>query len=82
MDVPIFLIVQLLNLLSWGVIIYVLLGYFLDPYHPIRQFLARIYEPMLMPIRSMMPQTGMIDFSPMVFYLIVQLIRLLIIQLL
>lgn len=32
--------------------------------------LSRLFEPVLRPIRKVMPDTGAIDFSPMVFLLI------------
>ncbi len=35
----------------------------LDPYHPISQFLYRVTEPVLAPIRQVLPPVGMMDFS-------------------
>jgi YggT family protein len=46
-----------------------------DPYHPIVQFLYRITEPILAPLRERIPPVGMVDISPMV-----ALIGLLILQ--
>ena len=66
-----------LQIFIWGLIIHIFLGYFLGPDHPIRQFLARIYEPMLAVIRQYMPQTGMMDFSPLVLVFLVYLIQIL-----
>ncbi|MEJ2150801.1 MAG: YggT family protein [Chloroflexota bacterium] len=44
----------------------------LDPYsNPIANFLYTVTEPVLQPIRSILPSTGMIDFSPMVAMLLV-----------
>ncbi|MBE2221891.1 MAG: YggT family protein [Anaerolineae bacterium] len=41
-----------------------------DPYHhiwgPIMRIVYQLTEPMLAPIRRMLPQTGMVDWSPMV----------------
>lgn len=70
------LIRLLSSFIIWGVIIHVLLGYFLDPYHPARQFTTRLFEPLLDPIRRLLPQTGMIDFSPLVLIILVNLIEL------
>lgn len=61
---------------------HVLLSYFLDPYHPLRQTIARILEPLLSPIRQFMPQTGMIDFSPMILLFILWGLRALVVRLL
>lgn len=71
----------LVQLLTWGVIIHVILGYFLGPFHPAREFTSRLFEPLLAPIRQILPQTGMIDFSPMVFIILVQLFGRIIISL-
>jgi YggT family protein len=65
------IIVQLITLL---VIIKVFLSYFMSPYHPLRLILDRIIEPMLRPIRSIIPPLGMLDLSPIVLIVIVQLL--------
>ena len=53
----------------------VILSYFMSPFHPVRQFIDRIVEPMLRPIRRLLPQTGMIDFSPLVLIILLQVIN-------
>jgi YggT family protein len=68
------------NLITWGLIIHVIMGYFLSPYHPAREFTARIFEPLLAPIRRVLPQGGMLDFSPLVLIILVQLLEMLIIS--
>ena len=65
-------IIQLITLL---VIMQVILSYFMSPFHPVRQFIDRIVEPMLRPIRRLLPQTGMIDFSPLVLIILLQVIN-------
>jgi YggT family protein len=37
-----------------------------DPYHPLVRFLYNVTEPVLEPIRRILPRTGMFDFSPLV----------------
>ena len=69
---------QLLVLL---VIASVILSYFMDPYHPIRRTIDGIVEPMLSPIRRIIPLVGMLDFSPLVLILLIQLISGLLIRL-
>jgi YggT family protein len=64
----------LVTLLTWGMLIHVLMGWFLEPFHPARQFTSRLFEPLLNPIRQIMPDTGMLDFSPIIFILLVQFI--------
>jgi YggT family protein len=65
------LIVQLITLL---VIIKVFLSYFMSPYHPVRLFIDRVVEPMLRPIRKIIPPLGMLDISPLVLIVSVQII--------
>ncbi|OQY33729.1 MAG: hypothetical protein B6I38_03200 [Anaerolineaceae bacterium 4572_5.1] len=64
-------VTQLLVLL---VIASVILSYFLDPYHPVRRTLDRIVEPMLMPIRRVVPLIGMFDFSPLILIILIQIL--------
>lgn len=52
----------------------IILSYVLDPYHPLRRFVNQLVEPLLAPIRRVVPQVGMFDFSPMVLIILVQLI--------
>lgn len=72
----------LFTVLTWLVIINAVLSYFISPYHPIKMTLDRIVEPMLAPIRRIMPQTGMIDFSPLVLIILLQLIEFILTQIL
>lgn len=69
-------IAQIINALSQVlvllVIISVILSYFMDPYHPVRRGVDNIVEPMLTPIRRILPTIGMFDFSPLVLLLIIQ----------
>jgi YggT family protein len=62
----IYWVIWVFNLL---LIAHVVLSYFLDPYHPVRQWLSKIVEPVLAPIRKLLPKNGPIDFSPVVLIL-------------
>ncbi len=73
------IIVQLFTIL---VIVKIFLSYFMSPYHPVRLFIDRIVEPMLRPIRNIIPLVGMLDFSPLILIIIVQLIGRIIINIL
>jgi YggT family protein len=72
------LLIQLINAIQFilvlMVLVSVILSYFMDPYHPVRRFLDSIVEPMLAPIRRIVPLVGMLDFSPLVLILLIQLI--------
>ena len=52
-------------------IAYVVLSYFMDPYHPVRSTVDRIVNPILNPIRRVLPQTGRMDLSPLVAIILV-----------
>jgi YggT family protein len=62
------------RVLSLIVIVDIVLSYFMSPYQPIRQTFDRIVEPMLRPIRRILPSTGMIDFSPVVLIILIQVL--------
>lgn len=68
------------NVLIFGLFIYIILQYFLDPFHPVREFLYQIFEPLLRPIRQFVPIIGNFDFSPIVLYILVRLGRLFLFQ--
>lgn len=58
----------------------VLLTWFpnIDRSNPIVQFLFQVTEPVLQPIRQMLPQTGMVDFSPLIVFLIISVLMTLV----
>lgn len=64
------------------VIVDVLLSYFLSPYHPLRSALDRIVEPLLNPIRRVVPALGMIDLSPVILVILIQVVETVLILLL
>jgi len=50
----------------------VLLTYFLPPDNPIRTALDKLVEPLLNPIRRVIPAIGGLDFSPIVLIILLQ----------
>ena len=62
------------NLLTILIFIWVILSWIMPPYNPIREVLDRIVEPMLTPIRRIIPMAGMMDFSPMILMILIELI--------
>jgi YggT family protein len=82
MNIVILFINAIFQLLFWLVIISVLLSYFMDPYHPIRRAVDSVVEPMLAPIRRVVPLVGMLDFSPFILLLLIQLVRNVLIRIL
>ncbi|HLB05961.1 MAG TPA: YggT family protein [Thermodesulfobacteriota bacterium] len=58
---------MVLNIYLWIVFARAILSWVNpDPYNPIVQFLIRVTEPVLYPIRRMMPYGTGIDFSPII----------------
>jgi YggT family protein len=52
----------------------------MDPYHPVRRSIDSVVEPMLAPIRRVVPLIGMLDFSPIILILLIQVLSNLIIR--
>ena len=70
------------TVLSLVVLVDVVLSYFLTPYHPIKRALDSVVEPMLAPIRRLLPSVGMFDFSPVVLIILIQVVESVLIQIL
>jgi YggT family protein len=72
------IIIKLIDILSqvlvFLVIVSVILSYFVPPYHSVRRAIDRIIEPMLSPIRRIVPTVGLFDFSPLVLIILIQIL--------
>jgi YggT family protein len=72
-DLLLLIIVRALDLFSLLVLVAVLVRFFImNPNHPVRQALDSIVEPLLMPIRRMLPPTAGFDLSPLVLILLIR----------
>jgi YggT family protein len=71
------LLVGIVNLVTRLALLFVVaqvfMSYFLSPFHPLRKSVERISEPFLAPIRRIVPPVGMIDFSPLILIVLIQL---------
>ena len=66
----------LFTLLELAILARVLLSWFrVDPYHPAVAFLYQITEPILRPLRNVIPPLGMMDISPIVALILIRIIR-------
>jgi YggT family protein len=74
MIVAIRLVDLLISLLTLFVFLYSLLSFFMSPYHPVREFLGKLVEPLLAPIRRVLPPTSGVDLSPLVLIIIIQIL--------
>ncbi len=70
------LVQMILTFFMWIVIASALLSFVLPPYHPLREALDRIVDPFLNPIRRVVPMAGMMDFSPMILILLIQIVSM------
>lgn len=64
----------LANLIVLLVIVNSILSYFLSPYHPVRNALDRFLNPLLVPIRRVVPLVGMFDLSPLILIIVVEIL--------
>jgi YggT family protein len=72
----IYLIIQtIFQILTFAIIIDALLSFVLSPYQPVRAFLDRLINPMLAPIRRIVPPIMNMDFSPVILLLLLQLVE-------
>jgi YggT family protein len=67
----IYLFIQVYTIL---IIASAVLSFIMDPFNPIRQTIDRFVNPLLNPIRKIMPPMGSIDFSPMVLLILLQIV--------
>lgn len=64
------------NLLTLAIIARVFLSWFnFNPYHPIMSFLIRVTEPVLAPLRRVIPPIGMLDITPVVAIILLQMVK-------
>ena len=78
------LIDQIINLYIWTLLAYLASGWLIafkiiNPWQPIVRMiidvLSRIHEPLLRPIRHILPDFGALDISPIVLFLFAQFLR-------
>ncbi|MED1202151.1 YggT family protein [Heyndrickxia acidicola] len=69
------LIVYILQIYSYVLIIYIFMSWFNLRNTTVGEFFARICEPYLEPFRRIVPPIGMIDISPIVAFIVLDLAR-------
>jgi YggT family protein len=65
----------ILSSLMWLVLAYALMSWF-NTASDVRYFLAQLVEPLLMPLRRVLPQMGGVDLSPIALLLLIQIAEL------
>ena len=70
-----------LRILSTLIFIQAVLSFFMSPYHPVRQKIDPLVEPLLAPIRRVVPPVGMVDLSPLILIILIQVVDAIVISL-
>ena len=78
------LIDQVINLYIWTLLAYLAISWLMafkiiNPWQPVIRMiidaLSRIHEPLLRPVRRILPDFGALDVSPIVLFLLAQFLR-------
>ncbi len=65
----------LVNVVVFAIVGRALLSWFVcDPTHPLMRLLIDVTEPILSPIRSRLPSSWMIDLSPLIAIIVIQVV--------
>jgi len=76
MNLLIYFIDLLFTLLNLAILARVLLSWVrVNPYHPAVELLYRITEPILAPLRRVIPSIRMVDISPVIALILLQIIQ-------
>jgi len=71
-----FMVEMICNILYFLLVIRIILSWFrVDPYNELIQILYRITDPILAPLRRLPLQAGMIDFSPIVAFILLRFVQ-------
>lgn len=68
------------NVLTLLIIADALSSFFVSPLHPVRQTLGRVLTPLYAPLRRVIRPIGMMDFTPIVLLLIIQVLQNLVVS--
>ena len=74
MNILITVINAAVNVFSVFIIIYSVLSFVLSPSSEVRLALAQVVEPLLTPIRKVVPAIGGLDFSPLILMILIQVV--------
>ena len=73
----------LFTLLTFAIIARAIVSWLpIDRYHPLIQFLDSITEPILAPLRRYVPMIGMMDITPIVALILLQIIQTILLRVL
>jgi YggT family protein len=72
----------LFQILTLLVLASAVLSFFMSPSHPVRVFVDRLVDPMLMPIRRIVPPVQSMDFSPVILIILLNIVEYFLVSLL
>ncbi len=81
--VPVAICLAFINLLKYSIYLLILAVFaqallsWLNPYSPVSSVLDSLTKPFLLPLRKIVPMVGNIDLTPLVFFVVCQLILIL-----
>jgi YggT family protein len=58
-----------------GLFIYVICSWILPPYHSFRLTLGKIFDPILEPIRRLVPPVAGLDFSVIILFILISVLQ-------
>ena len=71
------------ELYSFILLARILISWFqVNPYNSIVQLLYQLTEPVLAPIRRLLPPAGMLDFSPIVAFILIRVVEEIVVSIL
>jgi YggT family protein len=71
----------LFNIYSFLILARVLLSWVnVSPYHPAAAFIVEVTEPILRPLRNIIPPLGMMDLSPIAALILLQILESLVLS--
>ena len=76
------LVILIANILTLLIIVDSLSSFFVSPFHPLRQATGRVLNPIYQPVRKILPSVGMMDFTPLVVMVIIQILEYILIRIL
>jgi YggT family protein len=70
------ILLLLLRIFELALLARIILSWFpnVDRSNPVIQFLFDVTEPVLRPVRNALPPSGMFDFSPLVVFVVIQVL--------
>ena len=74
-------ILLILRIFRFILLVKVILSWVLPPFHSVRRTLDDWFEPLLEPIRRVIPSTGGMDLSPLALFFLIYIIEIFLVPL-